>query len=124
MGEVSAVYPDLRFYTCDLAPPSPALYGSVTGTSPGVTLASAVGSVTIPLVPDPYTDFTIGFANTALLTKTRGALDGSGKGSASLNVPKTNITSAIGLKLYHAYLVYDANNFYMASNPVELTLVK
>jgi len=29
------------------------------------------------------------------------------------------------LKLYHAYLVYDANNnFYMASNPVPLKLVK
>ncbi len=64
-------------------------------------------------------------ANTPLLTKTRGTLDTSGKGSASLNVPKTNFTAAIGLKLYHAYLVYDAkNNFYMASNPVTLTLVK
>ncbi len=40
-------------------------------------------------------------------------------------MPKTNITAAIGLKLYHAYLVYDAkSNFYMASNPVELMLVK
>ncbi len=40
-------------------------------------------------------------------------------------VPTTLPTAAIGLKLYHAYLVYDAkNNFYMASNPVELMLVK
>jgi len=101
------------------------IFGSVTGTSPGVTLASAVGSVNIPLNPDPYTDLTIALANTTLLTTTRGALDTSGKGSASLNVPKTNITAAIGLKLYHAYLVYDAkNNFYMTSNPVTLTLAK
>ena len=33
--------------------------------------------------------------------------------------------STIGLVFYHAYLVYDAkNNFYMASNPVPLKLVK
>ncbi len=101
------------------------VFGSVTGTSPGVTLASPVGSVTIPLNPDLYTDITIGFANTALLTKTRGTLNATGKGSASLNVPKITNSSAIGVKFYHAYLVYDAqNNFYMASNPVELMLVK
>ncbi len=97
----------------------------MTGTSPGVTLASAAGSVNIPLNPDVYTDITIGFANSAILTKTKGALDTAGKGSATFNVPKITNSSAIGVKLYHAYLVYDANNnFYMASNPVELTLVK
>ncbi len=101
------------------------IFGSVTGTSPGVTLVSAVGSVTIPLIPDFYTDITIALANSPLLTKTRGALDNSGKGSAGLNVPKGLPASAVGVKLYHAYLVYDAkSNFYMASNPVELTLVK
>ncbi len=36
-----------------------------------------------------------------------------------------NSPSAIGLVFYHVYLVYDAkNNFYLASNPVPLTLVK
>ncbi len=45
--------------------------------------------------------------------------------TAALNVPKGLPASAIGVKFYHAYLVYDAkNNFYMASNPVELMLVK
>ncbi len=101
------------------------VFGSITGTSPGVTLASSVGSVHIPLNPDFYTDITIGFANSAILAKTRGALDTAGKGSATLNVPKITNSSAIGVKFYHAYLVYDANNnFYLASNPVELMLVK
>ncbi len=101
------------------------IFGSVTGTSPGVTLASPAGSVNIPLNPDFYTDITIGLANSAILTKTRGVLDASGKGSASLNVPKITNSSAIGVKFYHAYLVYDAkNNLYLASNPVELMLVK
>ena len=40
-------------------------------------------------------------------------------------MPKITNSSAIGVKFYHAYLVYDAkNNFYGASNPAELTLVK
>ena len=42
-----------------------------------------------------------------------------------MNVPKITNQSAIGVKLYHAYLVYDASsNFYMASNPVTLRLEK
>jgi hypothetical protein len=90
-----------------------------------VTLVSAVGTVTIPLVPDFYTTITIAQPNTALLVKTKGALNASGQGQASLVVPKITDQNAIGVKLYHAYLVYDAsNNFYMASNPVTLTLAK
>ena len=90
-----------------------------------MTLVSAVGSVTIPLVPDFYTTITIAQPNTALLVKTKGALDASGQGQASLVVPTNLPTAAIGVKLYHAYLVYDtSNNFHMASNPVTLTLVK
>ncbi len=54
-----------------------------------------------------------------------GALDASGQGQASLVVPKITDQNAIGVTLYHAYLVYDvSNNFYMASNPVTLKLVK
>ncbi len=101
------------------------IFGSITGTSPGVTLASAVGSVNIQLNPDLYTDITIGVANTALLTKTRGTLDASVKATASFNIPNTTNQAAIGVKFYHAYLVYDAkSNFYMASNAVPLTLIK
>ncbi len=101
------------------------IFGSVTGASPGVTLVSAGGSVTLPLIPDFWTNSTIALANSALLSKTRGTLDTSGKGSATFNVPRITNQSAIGLEFYHAYLVYDAqSNFYMASNPVTLTLVK
>jgi len=101
------------------------LFGSLTGTTPGVTLYSAVGAVTIPLVPDLYTTITIAQPNLSPLVTTRGALDGSGQGKAALVVPKINNQSAIGLNFYHAYLVYDAsNNFYLASNSVKLGLVK
>ena len=101
------------------------IFGSVTGTTPGVTLLSAVRSVTIPLIRDFYTNITIAQPNTALLVKTKGALDASGQGQASVVVPRITDQNAIGVTLYHAYLVYDAkNNFYMASNPVPLKLVK
>jgi hypothetical protein len=101
------------------------LFGSVTGTTSGVTLASAIGSVNIPLNPDIWTDYTIALANTAMLANTKATLDASGTAQASFNIRKVNLPSAIGLIFYHAYLVYDAkNNFYMASNPVTLTLVK
>jgi len=102
------------------------ILGSVTGTSPGVTLASAVGSVTIPLVPDPYTDLTIGLANAGLFVNTKAQLDSLGKNTtAKLVVPKVTNQGAIGLVLYHAFLVYDLQfNFYMASNPATLQLVK
>jgi hypothetical protein len=101
------------------------LFGSLTGTTPGVTLVSAVGSVNIPLVPDFYTNITIALPNTAFLVQTKGALNGSGKGQASFVVPKITDQNAIGVIFYHAYLVYDAqNNFHMASNPVSLRLVQ
>ena len=101
------------------------IFGSVTGTTPGVKLASAAGTVNIPLNPDVWTDFTIAFANTNTLVNTKAALDVSGGATAFIKVPQLNLPSAIGVVFYHAYLVYDANsNFFLASNPVTLTLVK
>jgi hypothetical protein len=101
------------------------IFGSVTGTTPGVTLGSAIGAVHIPLVPDIWTDITIGFANTPTLRNTKRTLNASGTAQASFNIPPTNLPSAIGLVFHHACLIYDAkNNFHMASNPVPLTLVK
>ncbi len=101
------------------------VFGSVTGTSPGVTLASALGLVTIPLNPDAWTDITIGLANSPVLVNPKGKLDANGKAKAMIKGGPVNAPSAIGLVFYHAYLVYDAqSNFYMASNPVTLRLEK
>jgi Galactose oxidase, central domain len=101
------------------------IFGSVTGTRPGVNLASAAGTVNIPLNPDIWTGFTIAFANSSTLVNTKAALDVSGGATASIKVPQINLPSAIGVVFYHAYLVYDANsNYFLGSNPVTLTLVK
>ncbi len=101
------------------------VFGSVTGTTPGITLASAIGAVHISLNPDIWTDYTIALPNTATLANTKATLDASGTAQAAFNIPKVNLPSGIGLVFHHAYLVYDQNNnFYMASNAVPLKLVK
>lgn len=96
------------------------IFGSITGTSPGIPLASAAGTVTMPLDPDPYTDITIAFANVRPFVKTRGVLDANGEATAQITGgPLTS--SAIGIVLYHAALVYDnSGNFYLATNPTSL----
>jgi hypothetical protein len=92
------------------------VFGSITGTSPGVTL----GGVTIPLNPDPYTDLTILLANTGPLVKTRGVLDAQGTATAQITGGPVG-ASALGVVLYHAALVYDGSgNYYLGTNPTTL----
>src|SRR5690606_38543417 len=91
------------------------------GTSPGVTL----GSVNIPLNPDPWTQVTIDFVNTAALFQTRGTLDGLGQAQASLN-SLGPIPAPLGVTLQHCYLVYQSgtpDHYFMASNLVPWTTV-
>jgi hypothetical protein len=95
---------------------------AVNGTAPGVNL----GSVNIPLNPDPWTQVTIDFANTAALFMTKGTLDGSGQASASLNSLAPQPAAPLGLTLQHTYLVYQSgppDTYYMASNLVPWTTV-
>jgi hypothetical protein len=95
---------------------------AVNGTSPGVNL----GSVNIPLNPDPWTQVTIDFANTAALFMTKGTLDGNGQASASLNSLAPQPAAPLGLTLQHCYLVYQSgppDAYYMASNLVPWTTV-
>ena len=54
--------------------------GSVTGTSPGITLFG----VNIPLNPDPWTDLTIALTNSPTLVTSRGTLDAQGQGSTQI----------------------------------------
>ena len=53
------------------------IFGSVTGTTPGVTLGSAIGALHIPLNPDIWTDYKIALANTPTLNNTKATLDKS-----------------------------------------------
>jgi len=97
------------------------LFGSATGTWPETPL----GAVTIPLVPDPYTTITLAQPNTAMLSSTRGVLDGNGQGGASFNVPKNAPAAAVGLTVYHSYVIYDfAGTVHAASNAAPLQFIK
>ena len=87
--------------------------------------ASAGGSVIGPLNPDFYLDLSTAIPNSTFLPKSMGTLDASGKGQAAFVLPKISNQNAIGLIFNHAYVVYDAkDNYYMASNPVSLRLVR
>jgi hypothetical protein len=94
------------------------IFGSITGTAPGVTLSG----VHIPLNPDPYTDLRI--ANVTAnppFNAFRGVLDAIGMASAALIVP-TGLPP-LPFTLYHACLVYDAaGRFYTASPAVPISL--
>jgi hypothetical protein len=87
------------------------LFGSVTGTSPGVNLLG----IHIPLNPDPYTDVVMAASNSAMFTKFKGTLDANGLATASFHVP-ANLPMPPGFRFHHACLVYDASKIYMASN--------
>ncbi len=90
----------------------------MTGTSPGITL----NGVNIPLNPDLYPNLTITSAVAPIFVKFRGTLDKKGEATSSFIVP-SGLPTLSGCTLHHAYLVYDAQNyFYMASNPVPLVL--
>jgi hypothetical protein len=95
---------------------------AVNGTAPGVTL----GPVNIPLNPDPWTQVTIDFANTAAVSMTKGTLDGNGQASASLNSLAPQPAAPLGLTLQHCFVVYQSgppDAYYMASNLVPWTMV-
>ena len=94
------------------------IFGSETGTRPGVDLLG----VHIPLNPDLYTIIAMGAVNGKEFTKFRGTLDANGLAAASFNVPP-NLPFPPGFTFHHAYVVYDATGrFYMASNAVPLRL--
>ncbi len=94
-----------------------AIYGSVTGTSPGVPLLG----IHIPLNYDPYTDLTIGSAVAPMFVRFQGTLDSKGEATASFNVP-SGLPSLSSFTLHHAYLVFGNSGINMASNAVPLTL--
>ncbi|MCA8956794.1 MAG: FG-GAP repeat protein [Planctomycetes bacterium] len=95
------------------------VFGSVTGTSPGVTL----GKVTVPLVPDPWTDLTIALANSPTFANTMGTLDPAGRAAARFVAGPIQDPTLVGLRLYYAYLVH-GGGYHLASNPIQLVLQK
>ena len=94
------------------------LLGSHTGTSPGVP----VHGVVLPLAWDGYLEQTFLTPNAPPLTGHVGLLDGEGRAEAQLVVPPGTSPSLTGLRLWHAYLVFDGWTAVHASGPVTVDL--
>ena len=92
--------------------------GSASGTAPGFPL----GTVTLPLVFDGYTSFTIANSNTALLNQTFGVLDPTGAAQASFALPAGTSPALAGAVLNHAFLDLDGFAVDFVSNAVAVTL--
>ncbi|TAJ17633.1 MAG: hypothetical protein EPO65_10760, partial [Dehalococcoidia bacterium] len=70
--------------------------GSFTGTNPGV----AVDGVTVPIVIDAYTLWTIASPNQPPLSKSLSLLDSSGTGLTTLTLPAGIYPSLVGLHVF------------------------
>jgi hypothetical protein len=87
--------------------------GSLTGTSPGISLTP---SLTVPLVRDALTDFTVFFPNTPPYADTLGLLDPAGAAAPALMLPAKLPPALAGLTLYHAAFI--AGTPWAVTNPV------
>ena len=97
------------------------LFGSRTGTSPGITSSG----VHLPLNFDTYFLFTINNANSGVLQNTFQTLDMLGNASARLSVPSTVASTLVGVTLNHSFVTFDpvTGTPLSASNAVPLELV-
>jgi hypothetical protein len=85
------------------------IFGSVTGTKPGVRLAG----IDIPLIPDFYTDFLMVNPNAPNFVGFRGTLSATGSATAAIQIPAA-VSGAF--TLHHAFIVYTGGSIHMASN--------
>jgi len=86
----------------------------------GAPRGMPLGNVTLLLNPDGYFWFTV-YSPNSLIANSLGVLDGSGKATATVKVPKGLSPVLIGLRFYHAYIVF-LNSIDYSSTPVPLTL--
>ncbi len=94
------------------------IFGSITGTSPGVSL----NGIHIPLNVDIYTQLAMQnvMANPPY-SGFRAVLDANGGATAQFILPGQMLNA--GFTLYHSYIIFDGTGkFYGASNPVSVTL--
>ena len=79
------------------------LLGSLSGTSPGLSLGASV----LPLNLDAYFELTLNNPNAAPLSQSLSLLDGAGEGQAVFGLPPASSPALAGLTAHHAYLVID-----------------
>ncbi len=77
------------------------IFGSATGTSPGLDFG---GDVVLPLNYDAYFQFTLTKPLAGIYSGFLGVLDGAGEGTATLTLPPGLDPLLAGQTLYHAYV--------------------
>ncbi|HHK41643.1 MAG TPA: hypothetical protein ENJ50_04415 [Planctomycetaceae bacterium] len=96
------------------------VFGSATGTSPGLDFG---GGLLLPLNFDVYFALTLNKPGLGAFGNFRGMLDGSGQSLSILTIPALMDPSLAGVTLHHAFLsgsVFGTPEF--ASNAVPLLL--
>jgi len=91
--------------------------GSVTGTSPGFH----VGSVDVPLNPDPFFQFVFMYWNSTICNNFMGNLNGNGCAAATFDTLGAVDPSFVGVQMHFAYIL--ANPIDYASAPVEVNVI-
>ncbi|MCA8955290.1 MAG: FG-GAP repeat protein [Planctomycetes bacterium] len=90
-------------------------------TSPGFP----AGGVLVPLNPDAWFRVSLQMPGVQGFQAMRGSLGAEGQAQARLVFPKTTAPAAVGLTLFHAFVVHDDQGaLYLASNAVPLNLVQ
>jgi uncharacterized membrane protein len=96
------------------------VFGSATGTSPGLDFG---GGVVLPLNFDAYFNLTLTKPGLGAFGDFIGQLDGAGDAAATLTIPSGVDPSLAGVTLHHAFLAAEVLGFAdFASNPVAVTL--
>lgn len=98
------------------------IIGSMSGTYPGLPLG---GPLWVPLNPDPFTLFSMEFANRVPYYANSVSLtNGAGQATAFFRVPASLALPAIGNTIHHAAVVLDAaGNVAFVTNPVGFAIV-
>lgn len=98
------------------------IFGSVTGTAPGVPLP--LGGPVLPVNFDIFTDFVMGLMNSAVFPGFSGTLDNSGRAYATIDTLAPLPPGMVGAVMSFAYACpYKSPGGWFASNPVNLTVV-
>lgn len=94
------------------------IFGGTSGTLPGYNLPGNLAI--LPINWDTYTDYVLANLNGPIFSNFYQSLNGSGSGSAQLNMPQLD-PSQIGLIMYYAYALNNPYNF--ASNVIQIEVV-
>lgn len=95
------------------------LLASVSGTSPGFSLAG----IPIPLNVDPVLQASLQLANSSVFQNSIGFLSGTGTGAARFAVPARTLSGLQGRYLSFAYLcISPSGTFTFASNPARVKI--